>query len=170
MLLISSSIASADGPVYGELMLGVGGVTNTDLEFYPALGSVSVGAYVYENIGVELFADSGLRSGEDADFTLDVDQAYGVALRLQSPPVDGVQGFIVLGAVSYTLEQQLSSGVAGSAAGVSDEFVGVRASIGLMQRLVRFPALQLTAEYRHYNADEPIRLDAVLLGLRFNAP
>ena len=170
VLLILSCVTHADGPIYGELNLGAGGVAHSDLEFTPVFGSISAGAYVYENIGVELFLDSGIRAGEDSEFTLDIEQAYGLGLRLQSPPIDGVRGYVVLGVVNYTVEQKLDISSSSARAPVDGDFTGFRASIGLMQRLKRFPAVQFTAEYRHYNADEPIRLDAIVLGFRFNAP
>lgn len=170
MLLVTSSCALAEGPVYGELQLGAAGVRHSDLDFYPIFGTVSIGAYVMPNIGIELFADSGLVADDDDGFELDIEQAYGIALRLQSPPMNGVQGFIVLGAVNYTLNQESEGTNTVLAPTVNEEFTGARVSVGLMQRLVRFPNLLFTAEYRHYNADEPLRVDAIVFGLRVNAP
>ena len=166
VLLLVSSPALADGVLYGELQVGAAAVSHSDLDFYPTFGTVSVGAFVYPGIGIELFGDIGFTEFEDDDFDLSIEQAFGAALRLQSRPMGGVQGFVTLGAVNYTLEQQ--SDVAGSAT-VNEDFTGVRVSVGLMQRLVRYPNLLVTAEYRHYNADEPLRVDALVLGLRVNA-
>lgn len=170
VLLVSSSLAAAEGPIYGELQIGASGVSHSDLEFYPVFGTVSIGAYVATNIGIEIFADSSVQSDDDEGFDLEIEEAYGIALRLQSPPVGGVQGFIVLGAVNYTLNQesQRDTGIISPAA--NEEFTGMRVSVGLMQRLERLPGLLFTAEYRHYNADEPIRVDAIVFGFRVNAP
>lgn len=169
VLLVASSQALAEGPVYAEVQIGAGGVRHSDLDFYPFFASATVGAYVLPNIGLEVFADTDIAAGEDEDFELAIEQAYGIAARFQSPPINGLQGFIVLGAVNYTLDQSFNSGSSTSTLSVNEDFTGVRVSVGLMQRLTRFPNLIVTAEYRHYNADEPLRLDALLLGLRVNA-
>ncbi len=169
VLLIASSQIHAQGPVFAELQVGGSGIRNGDLDFHPFFGSVTLGAFVLPNISLEVFADTGFAEGEDDNFELDIDQAFGIAARFQSPPVNGVQGFIVLGAVSYTLDQSFDSGNTVRGPSVNEEFTGVRVSVGLMQRLKRFPNLLFTTEYRHYNADEPIRLDALLIGLRVNA-
>lgn len=170
VLLATSSWALAEGPVYGELQLGASGVRHSDLEFYPVFGTLSIGAYILPNIGIEVFADSSIVVDDDEGFELDIEQAHGVALRLQSPPVNNVQGFVVLGAVNYTLTQTSTGSSSLSVPTVSEEFTGMRVSVGLMQRLEILPGVLFTAEYRHYNADEPLRVDAVVFGFRVNAP
>ena len=170
LLVVTSSYTYADGALYGELQVGAGYVNHSNLDFYPSIGTVTLGAFVLPGIGFEVFADSGLAEGSEAGFEMSLEHAQGVAARFQSPPVKGLQGFVVLGLVDYTLEQR--SDLIGTATGrtISEDFRGARVSIGMMQRLKRFPYLQVTAEYRHYNADEPIRLDGIVFGLRVNAP
>lgn len=170
VLVVTSSCALADGPVYAELQLGAGGVSHSDLDFYPIFGTATLGAFVLPGIGLEVFGDTGIDSDEDGNFDMELEQAYGIAARFQSPSKSGLQGFIVLGVVNYTLDQQ--SGFTGAVipAPVNEEFRGMRISVGVMQRLRRFPYLQFTAEYRHYNADERLRLDALVFGWRVNAP
>ena len=170
LLAVSSSFASADGPVYGEIQVGAGGIGHSDLDFYPVFGSVSAGVFVLPGIGVELFADSGIASHSTDGFELEIEEAYGIAARFQSAPVRDVQGFIVLGMVRYTVDQQsiAARGVGGSH--VNEEFTGARISFGLMQRLKRLPNTLFSIEYRHYNADEPLRVDALMFGLRVNTP
>lgn len=170
LLVVTSSYTLADGPLYGELQLGAGGVSHSELEFYPVFGTLTLGAFVLPGIGIEVFADNGVADGKDDTFDLGIEEAYGMAARFQSPPVNGLQGFIVLGMVNYTLDQQAESIGDGPAPAINEEFRGVRVSIGLMQRLKRVPWLQFTTEYRHYNADEPLRVDALVFGLRVNAP
>ena len=170
VLAVTSSFASAEGPLYGELQLAAGGVQHSDLDFYPLFGSVSVGAYLMPGIGVELFADSGIDSDRKGGFNLEVEQAYGVAARFQSPPVNGVQGYITLGWVNFTVDQQASATASLAGSSINQDFTGARLSIGLMQRMQQFRNLLVSLEYRHYNADEPLRVDALLLGLRVNTP
>jgi len=170
VLLLTSSCALAEGRLYGELQLGGGGIRNSGLDFYPFFGTVTLGGYVARNIGIEIFGDSSVSPASDEGFEMDIEQAYGIALRLQSPPVNSVQGFIVLGAVNYTLDQRSESNPASEVDAINGEFTGMRVSVGLMQRLKRLPGLLFTAEYRHYNADEPLRVDAIVLGIRVNSP
>lgn len=169
VLAVSSSFAAADGPVYGELQLGAAGISNGDLDFYPTFGSINAGVFILPNIGIELFADSGLQADSSDGFDLEIESAYGIAARFQSPPVRGTQGYIVLGAVNYTLEQDSNPVGDLAATRVSEDFTGARVSIGLMQRLQRAPNLLVSFEYRHYNADDPLHADALVLGLRVNA-
>lgn len=165
VLLMTSASALADGPVYAEVQVGAAGVRHTDLDFYPSFGTLSLGAYVIPNIGIEIFGDTGISSGEDGNFDMEIEQAYGAALRFQSPPRNGLSGFITVGAVNYTLDQRLD--VEGAAA-INEEFTGARFSVGITQRLTLIPGLLLTAEYRHYNADGPLRVDALMIGWRIN--
>ena len=170
VLLVTSSCSFAEGTLYGELQFGAGGVSNSDLDFIPLFGTITLGAFVAPNIGIEVHADAGLADGSDGDFSLDIEEAFGIAARFQSPPLNGLQGFLVLGVVQYTLEQRSDLAGTVSAASIRDDFLGARVSVGLMQRLKSVPNLLFTAEYRHYNANEPLRLDAIVFGLRVNTP
>ena len=156
--------------MYGELQLGAGAVSHSELDFYPIFGTATLGAYVYPGIGIEIFGDTSVASDNDGNFEMDLQEAYGIAARFQSPPQNGLQGFIVVGMVNYTYDQQARASEGRLASTVNEEFRGARVSVGVMQRLERFPYLQFTAEYRHYNADEPLRLDSIVFGFRVNAP
>lgn len=169
VLLTMSTWSVADGTLYGEVQIGGAAVGHSELDFFPALSSFSIGAFVLPGIGIDFFADTGLTSGDDEDLTLEITDAFGAGIRFQSPSRHGTQGYVVLGAVSYSAEQSFNLASEGSST-VSEDFTGVRVSVGVMQRLNRFPNLQLTGEYRHYNAGEPLRVDALLIGLRFNTP
>ncbi len=170
VLAVTSSFASAEGPLYGEVHLAVSGVQHPNLDFFPIFGSVTVGAFVMPGIGLEVFADTNLQSDERSGFDFEVEHAFGIAARFQSPPVSGVQGFITLGWVNFSVEQRALGTPTLAASSVSEDFTGARVSIGLMQRLQSFRNFLVTVEYRHYNADDPLRVDAVLLGLRVNTP
>lgn len=171
ILALTSSFAVADGSVYGEIQFAGGALQHSDLNFYPTFGSVNVGLYVVPNIGVELFADRGIGSDSSGDLDMDIEGAFGIAARFQSPANSGgVQGYVVLGYVDYKLDQISRGSTIGSSGSVDENFTGVRVSVGFMQRLRNFRNLQVTAEYRHYNADDPLRVDALVLGLRVNAP
>lgn len=164
-LMLGTVPAQAEGRLYGELHLGAGGVRYADLDAYPTFGSLTLGAFVLPGIGLELFADQGIDNDEQNSFDIGLEQAYGVAARFQSPSSGGTSGYIVLGYVDFTVEQGRSD-----LQTISESFTGARISIGLMQRLRTWPALQVSAEYRNYYVDEPVRVDGLVFGLRLNTP
>ncbi|MFK7889702.1 MAG: hypothetical protein AB8B63_02710 [Granulosicoccus sp.] len=168
ILGLTTTFAVADGPVYAEVQFAGAMTSNENLDFYPTFGSVNAGIYLLPGIGMEVFGDLGLEASSDEGLEMELEGAYGVAARFQSPGTPGgLQGYIALGYVNYTLDQR-PTGNSGSSNAINEDFGGFRASVGLMQRLRSNPNLQLTAEYRHYNADEPLRIDALLIGLRVN--
>ena len=153
----------AGGP-YAEVQLGASGVRYAELDFVSPIAGVSVGAYLFPGIGLELFADGALDRGGASRFESGVNQAYGAAVRLRSPSEDGLHGYIVLGYVDFVVEQEsLDRGIE-----IDERFTGLRSSIGLMQRLERVPSLAVTAEYRNFYVDEAIQVDGLSLGLRFD--
>jgi len=167
---VFSPFAAAQGPVYAELQIGAAGVQHSNLDFYPRLASISAGAYVKQGIAIELFADGALSADRKNGFDLEVVDAFGIALRLESPPVRRVQGFFTLGAVTYSIKQSASPTPVSSGSLIDGDFNGVRVSLGLVERLKRWDNVLVSIEYRHYNADDPLRVDALLLGLRVNTP
>jgi hypothetical protein len=170
VLTIVSSSANADGALYADLHIAAAGVKHSNLDFYPQYASVSAGLFVRPGIGLEVFADSGLASDRKRGFNLRVENAYGVAIRLQSPAVRRVHGYIVIGAVNYSVKQTASATNSLGGSSIAGDFTGMRVSVGMVERLKRWENVMLSLEYRHYNADDPMRVDALLLGLRVNTP
>jgi len=170
VLAFSVSIAQADGPIYAEFQFGAAGVRNGDLDFVPKLASVSAGFYLRQGIGLEIFADGGVSSDRKDGFDLEIESAYGIALRLESPPVRRVRGYMVIGAVEYTVNQESSATADIRSSAIDGDFTGLRIGLGISERLERWDNVIVSLEYRHYNADEPLQVDALLLGLRINTP
>jgi hypothetical protein len=170
VLTFCSSIATANGPVYAEAQFAAAGVNHSGLDFYPQFASVSAGVFLRPGIGLEVFADGGLSADRKGGQQLEVENAFGVAIRLQSPPIRRVQGFVVSGAVNYSINPTAAAMGASGSSSIEGDFKGARISVGLMERLERWENVLLTLEYRHYNASDPLRVDALLLGLRFNTP
>ena len=160
--LCSIATAQADLKFYGEARLGAGGVRHSDLDFYPTFGSFSAGVFIFENIGVEAFVDAPLAADTSGDFEVDIVEAAGAAIRFQSPPRNGVNAYMLLGFVNFELEQEEDG-----AGTLEEDFSGARVSIGLNQRLKRFPGVLFGAEYRNYFSDSGITVDGISLGLRF---
>ena len=85
VLLSISPFASAEGRFYGEVQVAAGGVQHSDIDFFPVFGSISAGMFLVNNIGIELFADTGLASDKSDGFDMEIEQATGIAARFQSP-------------------------------------------------------------------------------------
>jgi len=162
IFLCSAASVQADLKLYGEARLGAGGVRHSDLDFYPTFGSFSLGAFIFENIGVEGFVDVPLSADDEGDFDLDVTQAAGAAVRFQSPAQNGLHAYILLGFVAFTLEQEEDE-----RATVEEDFTGARVGIGVSQRLRQFPGFIFGVEYRNYFTDTGVTVDGLSVGLRF---
>lgn len=165
VLVLVSAHAHSAVSVYGEARLGAGGVRHSNLDFYPGFASFSGGIFIFDNIGIEAFVDTPLSDGERSDFKLGVEDAAGVAVRFQSPAQRGLQAYVLLGYVDFTLKQK---GV--TALGerfVTQPFEGIRFSVGVHQRLKQVQGLLFGVEYRNYYADSGITVDGVSVGLRF---
>ncbi len=165
MLVLFSAQATADIRLYGEARLGAGGVRHSDLDFYPTFGSFSAGVFVFGNIGIEGFVDAPLSDGERDVFELGITQASGAAIRLQSPAQRGLQAYVLIGYVDFTLKQTGTT-VQGTSA-VKESFEGVRVSVGVHQQLQRMKGLSVGVEYRNFYADSGITVDGLSAGLRF---
>ncbi len=170
VLALGTSVAQADGPLYAEFQIGAAGVRNGDLDFVPKLASVSAGFYLRKGIGLEIFADRGISTDRKDGFDLDLEGAHGIALRLESPAVRRTRGFLILGAVEYSINQQSVTTTGQGDSSIDGDFTGLRVSLGITERLERWDNVLVSVEYRHYNADEPLRVDALYLGLRINTP
>lgn len=150
---------------YGELHFGVNGIRHSDLDFIPLFASVSAGVFILPNIGIEVFVDAALADDENAGFDVELTSAQGIAARFQSPPWKGLSGYVVLGAVNYRVTQSPQNASIGNGS-IEEDFVGGRVSVGVIQQLKRLPKLSVSAEWRSYFVDEPIRVDSLVIGMR----
>ncbi len=164
ILCFSSLSQAAESQFYGELQLGVHGVQHSDLEFYPQFASGSVGVYLKPQIGLEIFYDRSLGSDSADDFDLEVNEASGVAIRLESPPLQGLRAYALLGYVTYVVHQY--DRTAGGRRLDKEDFAGARVSLGLSQTLQSNERIQFVVEYRNYDIDQPVNVDGLGLGLR----
>ncbi|MEE9334778.1 MAG: outer membrane beta-barrel protein [Granulosicoccaceae bacterium] len=164
VLTFSSLPAVAESQFYGEFQLGVHGVQHSELDFYPGFASGSVGMYVRPRIGVELFYDRATSTGRDDDFDVEVNEASGIAARFESPAQIGLQAYILLGYVTYSINQYENLATPRRLA--KENFTGARISLGLAKTLQRYRQVQFVFEYRNYDVDAPLRVDGFGLGLR----
>lgn len=168
ILVLFAGQAHAGIKLYADARLGAGGVRHSELDFYPTFGSFSAGFFMFENIGIEGFVDTSLTSGNKNIFDLSITEASGVALRLQSPPEQGLQAYVLIGYVDFTLSQD-EEGELGQRT-VVQSFEGLRLSVGIQQHLEFVDGFIFGVEYRNYYADSGITVDGVSVGLRFEMP
>lgn len=164
LLTLSSFSVAAESQFYGEFQLGVHGVQHSDLDFHPGFASGSVGMYVRQHIGVELFYDRGTSKAREDDFDIKVTEASGIAARFESPEQRGVQAYILLGYVTYSIDQY--ENLLNSRRLAQENFSGARVSLGLAKTLQRYRQAQLVFEYRNYDVDAPLNVDGFGLGIR----
>lgn len=166
LFLLAASQSQAAINLYGEARLGAGAVRHSDLDFYPRFGSLSAGVFVFENIGIEGYVSSSLGSDKQDGFDVEVTESSGAAVRFQSPPkLGGLQAYILLGYVSFQL-QQIEDGIEEPRT-VKTTFDGVRVAIGVHQRLKLVNGLIFGLEYRNDYADSGITVDGLSFGLRY---
>ena len=164
LLTIPSLSVAAESQFYGEFQLGVHGIQHSELDFYPGFASGSVGVYVRPRIGVEVFYDRATKKGREDDFEIEVNEASGIAARFESPSKRGLQAYILLGYVTYSINQY--ENLVGSRRLDKENFTGARVSVGLAATLPRYRQLQLVLEYRNYDVDAPLNVDGFGLGIR----
>lgn len=152
--------------LYAEGQWGVHAVRHSDLDFFPLLGSGTLGLWLFNNIGVEVFGDIGLGSFEDGPFSLEVEEAGGIAMRFQSPPRNGFSLYFTAGYVDFQVTQTVTDerGIGR----VSEGFAGLRLGVGLAQRLPVFENVLVIGEYRNYFSEDELQVDTLTLGLRVN--
>jgi len=178
VLLLSSNVAVAkDAPifvfskssasrVYADLQFGLNFIGHSDLDFFPKVISGGIGVWLFDNIGIEAHIDGGISSDRDRAFTVELEDATGLSLRFQSPPVKGLAAYINVGYVDFQLEQ-VESDSRGTRR-VSEGFSGARVSLGVVQRLPVLDFLHVTGEYRAYLSDSDLQVDTLAIGLRGN--
>lgn len=160
---------SAETRLYADLQVGIQAVSHSGIDFLPNFGSASVGIWVFDNLGIDIFGDTGLMADDTGVFELQIAEASGVALRFQSPPsLGGLRAYVMLGVVNFEVEQK-ESDLRGQRV-VIENFTGGRVSIGFAKRLAAMRSLMLTAEYRNYYSDKDLQADSLGFGLRVNLP
>lgn len=165
LLLCCSSLSyAAESQFYGEVQFGLHGVQHSDIDFYPSFASGSLGVYVLPRIGIEVFYDRSIADDREQDFEIEVNESSGAALRLESTSLHGLQAYVLLGYVTYSVHQYEISGT--SRRLDKEDFAGARVSIGLAQTLNRNRNVQFVVEYRNYDVDSPLNVDGLGLGLR----
>ncbi|OED39785.1 hypothetical protein AB833_14340 [Chromatiales bacterium (ex Bugula neritina AB1)] len=163
LFLLLPSFAAAQIPnlylaAYGDRqVLGV-----ADGEFTSAIGVLSVGYWIREGIGLELEAGTGLTDDSINSLELSVESLVAANLRLESPPMEDIAAYVLLGASAIRLDSDFS-GIPDSS--VDSSLTGFRGAIGLTFNLS--PSWQLDAGFTHHEYNSDVSINSFRLGMRF---
>ncbi len=157
---------SPQSRVFADLQVGTQLVSFSELDFTPLVTSVGAGVWVFDNIGIDFFYDTGISDDDSGNFSTEIDEATGFGLRFQTPPKRGFSGYVNVGYVDYQVSLTINDALGSRR--VSEGFAGGRIAIGLSQRLRHFDFLSVTGEYRNYFSDDDLQADSVVFGLRVN--
>ncbi len=164
-LIVTSAFgAQAADRFYAELHAGFGGISHSDITGRPAEVYASVGGYAWDHLGLDLTVAGTLMAGEDNGYSLSLERLTTVSLRFDSPPMENVSAFILLGVSQFDLHQEADD-AQGDSRTVKGSFQGGTFGIGLRHQFINSP-LSFVAMYRVHYVDQPIDIDSWSLGLR----
>ena len=135
-------------------------------DFTPSVVSVGGGIWIFDNIGIDVFFDTGISDDNSGNFSAEIEEAAGFGLRFQTPPKRGFSGYVNVGFVDYQI--LLTDNDENPDRLISQGFTGGRIAIGLSQQLKYFDYLSVTGEYRNYFSDDDLQADSLVFGLRVN--
>jgi hypothetical protein len=164
LLLTLAFGAHAADRFYAELHAGFGGISHSDITGRPAEVYASVGGYAWDYLGLDLTVAGAAMAGEDDGYSLSLKRLATVSFRFDSPPIENVSAFILLGVSQFDLNQE-SENSQGDSRTVKGSFQGGTFGIGLRHQFTHTP-LSLVAMYRVHYVDQPIDVDSWSLGLR----
>jgi hypothetical protein len=130
------------------------------------LGSAELrgGAYVLRQIGVEVFAGTGLVDDEQFNLSQSVSYTYGIATRFESPMVDGTKAFILLGYAATELDLESDQGPAPG----KELFEGFSYGVGLEKQLFnKRSAWYLNGRWQSYYSSGDIDISVFGVGVRY---
>ena len=166
-LTVSSGAHARDS--FGDLFYveahgGIANIRVSDLAFRPIGAHVSVGGYFLKNIGVDLTVGGSLADDDDQGFDGRLDDIASLTLRLDSPPIDRLSAYILIGVSRYTIRQEGVS-VSGISTSVTETFQGGTAALGFKRRIgdSRFSVVGV---YRIHFVSEPVDVDNFSIGVR----
>ena len=164
-----ASAAFGDLRPYLEGYIAGSAVEVAGEDFFPGYAGLTAGVFVFPGLALEVHADGELADDSRDGFDLAYENGFGVAARFQSRPIGGVSGYVVLGYTAFRVNQQ-PSGPSLIGGDVTETFDGTRVSIGVINRLSRFPLFSISAEYRRYFTEGGLDIDSLVLGLRISPP
>ena len=161
-----NSTQSPQSRIFVDFQWGTQLVSFSSLDFNPIVASVGAGVWIFDNIGIDVFYDTGISDDYSENFLVEIEEAAGFGLRFQTPPKRGFSGYVNVGFVDYQVLLTVNDSL--GTRRVSEGFSGGRIAIGLSQQLRHFDFLSVTGEYRNYFSDEDLQADSVVVGLRLN--
>ena len=157
---------SPQSRVFVDFQVGAQLVGVFEEDFTPSVVSVGGGIWIFDNIGIDVFFDTGISDDNSGNFSAEIEEAAGFGLRFQTPPKRGFSGYVNVGFVDYQI--LLTDNDENPNRLISQGFTGGRIAIGLSQQLKYFDYLSVTGEYRNYFSDDDLQADSLVFGLRVN--
>lgn len=164
VIIIFSLPAAATERYYAEYQLGTGNIRHSDLEFRTVEGRFSLGGYFAKGLGLEFAYSGPFRVGSDGGFDVQVEDLVALSMRFESPPMDGLSAYILLG-ISHFAVTQSGTNSEGRSRSVRENFQGGAVSIGLRQQLGE-SRYSIVGGFHYHDVDQPVDVDAWTLGVR----
>lgn len=166
VLLLISPWSFASGsfvlPWYAAGSVERQSISLTDEKFQPVVGSVVLGAWLYEGIGLEAELGTNLQEDNIATLAVESETQFSVGVRLQSPPINNIAAFALFSASSVSIASRFTSGNPDKE---THNFSGVRGIFGLS-----FPVLrkwEIDAAYVSANYGDDFRVNGFRIGARY---
>jgi len=148
--------------LYGELSAGYLMNDVDQTEFDSITTELRFGAYVQPQVGLELYAGTGLDDDKQIDIESGLSYMAGLAVRLESPESEGGKVFFLLGYGVTEIDVDRS----GSGEPGKQSFDAVNYGLGAEFRLGNRNDLFLTVKGVRYYSKGGVGIDVAGLGIR----
>ena len=172
VLLAQCSVGLAQDSVPSDWYFGldanyirntVGNDEIASADFAPLAASLRVGKYIEPQVGIELYAMSGVSDDEDKDITMDLSYSIGIAGRFESPESERGKLYILLGYGMTELDMDRSdTGSPGK-----ESFHGFNYGGGVEFRLGEGEKYYANLQAVRYYDEDDLSIDGVSFGFRF---
>ncbi len=163
LLLLPSVSAAQAQSFYFSAFVDRQSLNISSSSFAPIVGSVVLGFWGWEGIGLEAELGGGLADSSVGDLDLEISSMAALNVRLESPPIDRIAAYVQFGVVRSNIDSRFS-GPANSS--LDTTFSGPRLAIGLTFQLT--PAWQFDAGFSRHEYDDDLGINSFRAGLRFS--
>ncbi len=167
LLLLFTPLSFAAGPL--ALPVTVSGflerqsISLSGEKFEPVLAGATLGAWIYEGIGIEIGYGASISDDTVASLALETNSQWSVGVRFESAPIDGIAAYALFAVSSVSINSRFTAGVASSE---DSHFRGARGVFGLTFPLRSRWAVD--AAFVRHEYDDDFGINGVRIGLRYN--
>jgi len=134
-----------------------------EASFNPLGASLRIGKYLEPQVGIELYAMTGVSDHEDLDINLDVNYSLGIMGRFESPESEGGKLYILLGYGITELEMDRSE----TASPGKESFHGFNYGGGVEFCLGQGEKYYANLQAVRYYDEDDLSIDGMSFGLRY---